>query len=51
MLLILDLTEGIYMSEVKESKASKCNHKYFDVKGVMDFSFAVCKKCGHQWKV
>jgi len=27
-----------------------CNHKEYEKKTIMDFSFYVCENCGHQWK-
>ena len=35
---------------MKEKKEVKCDHKDYEEKRVMDFSFYVCKKCGYQWK-
>ena len=39
------------MSDKKnDKKLVKCDHKDSTKKSVMDFSFFVCNKCGHQWK-
>jgi hypothetical protein len=34
-----------------EDPQEECKHGTFEVKRVMDFSFAVCSDCGHQWKL
>ncbi len=38
------------MKQEKKKEVKKCDHKEFDRKRVMDFSFNVCRKCGFQWK-
>jgi ribosomal protein S14 len=42
------LMESTNSSHNKQS--TQCQHDKFDRRQVMDFSFNVCRDCGHQWK-